>query len=102
LAITFVVACAPLALLTGAAGTPAPVEPPAAAAFVAAHAAAVAAPPASLSPLYAAESIRRGRGADAPDGLWLEAVPRLRFELVAWLSDKRGFEHALYLARPRE
>jgi hypothetical protein len=96
------VAAAALLAPAGLYVVPAPVEPPAAATFVASHAAALAAPPVTLSPLYAAESVRRGHGAEALDGLWREAAPRLRFEPVAWLADGRGFAHALYLARPRE
>jgi hypothetical protein len=102
LVVAVIAGCAPLALLAGVRVPPAPVEPPAAAAFIAAHAATVAVTPPPLSPLYAVESIRRGRGADALDGLWLEAAPRLRFELLAWLAGERGFGHALYLARPKE
>src|SRR5262245_5572481 len=101
LALPAAVACAPLTIATGARVAPPPIEPPAATTFIASHAAAAAVPPASLSPLYAAESIRRGRGPDARDRLWTEAAPRLRFEPVAWLVDARGFGHALYLARPR-
>jgi hypothetical protein len=77
--------------------------PPAAATFIAAHAAGDAGPVAGVvSPLYRAELVRRGRAAAWPlEPLWAEAAPRLAFAPVATIADGHGFVHALYVARPR-
>jgi hypothetical protein len=100
LALVLAGACAPVPLPSSL--TPAPIEPPAAAAFIAAHTVPGAVLPGTVSPLYAAESTRRGRGAGALDGLWREAAPRLRFALIAAQTDGgQGLAYALYLARPR-
>jgi hypothetical protein len=79
------------------------VSPPAAATFIAAHAAGAAAGAEhAMSPLHRAELARRGRGpAASVDPLWAAAAPLLDFEAAAVISGGHGFVHALYVARPR-